>query len=53
MKGKGMENIIFLTFGTGMDAGLILNGRLYRGTYDISEIDAKTVCIAEAEFFDA
>lgn len=30
--GKGLENIIFLTFGTGLGAGLILNGRLYKGT---------------------
>ena len=30
--GKGTENMIFLTFGTGMGAGLILNGRLYSGT---------------------
>ena len=30
--GKGMENMIFLTFGTGMGAGLILGGRLYSGS---------------------
>ena len=30
--GKGTENMIFLTFGTGMGAGLILDGHLYRGT---------------------
>ena len=30
--GKGTENMIFLTFGTGMGSGLILNGRLYEGT---------------------
>lgn len=30
--GKGTENMIFLTFGTGFGAGLILNGRLYSGT---------------------
>ncbi len=29
--GKGAENLIFLTFGTGLGAGLILNGRLYTG----------------------
>lgn len=29
--GKGLQNLIFLTFGTGMGAGLILNGRLYSG----------------------
>lgn len=28
---KGFDNIIFLTFGTGMGAGLILNGALYEG----------------------
>jgi len=30
--GKGTKNMIFLTFGTGMGAGLILNGKLYSGT---------------------
>lgn len=29
--GNGCKNMIFLTFGTGMGAGLILDGRLYRG----------------------
>lgn len=29
--GRGYNNIIFLTFGTGMGAGLILNGKLYSG----------------------
>ena len=29
--GRGTENMIFLTFGTGMGAGLILNGKLYTG----------------------
>ena len=29
---RGFENVIFCTFGTGMGAGLILNGRLYEGT---------------------
>jgi glucokinase len=32
--GKGYNNIIFLTFGTGFGAGLILNGKLYSGTND-------------------
>lgn len=32
--GKGCENMAFLTFGTGLGAGLILNGRLYCGTND-------------------
>lgn len=34
--GKGTQNMIFLTFGTGMGAGLILNGRLYSGTNDLA-----------------
>ena len=29
--GKGCENMIFLTFGTGLGAGLVLGGRLYEG----------------------
>lgn len=32
--GKGYDNMIFLTFGTGLGAGLILDGRLYSGTND-------------------
>lgn len=32
--GKGTKNMIFLTFGTGMGAGLILDGKLYSGTSD-------------------
>jgi glucokinase len=32
--GRGFSNVIFLTFGTGMGAGLILNGTLYEGTND-------------------
>jgi glucokinase len=34
--GKGYDNMIFLTFGTGMGAGLILNGKLYSGTNDMA-----------------
>ena len=30
--GVGSENMLFLTFGTGLGAGVILNGRLYSGT---------------------
>jgi len=30
--GQGCKNMIFLTFGTGLGAGLILDGKLYRGT---------------------
>jgi len=34
--GRGTQNMIFLTFGTGMGAGLILDGRLYSGTSDLA-----------------
>ncbi len=33
---KGFNNVIFLTFGTGMGAGLILDGKLYSGTNDMA-----------------
>lgn len=33
--GRGTRNMIFLTFGTGMGSGLILNGQLYAGTNDL------------------
>jgi glucokinase len=32
--GRGTQNMIFLTFGTGLGAGLILDGKLYSGTND-------------------
>ena len=34
--GKGFESLIFLTFGTGMGAGLILNGKLHSGATDLA-----------------
>lgn len=34
--GHGCKNMVFLTFGTGMGAGLILDGRLYAGTNDMA-----------------
>ncbi len=30
--GKGTKNMVFMTFGTGLGAGLILNSKLYSGT---------------------
>lgn len=33
---KGSQNLIFLTFGTGQGAGLILDRRLYSGTTDLA-----------------
>ena len=32
--GRGTNNMVFMTFGTGLGAGLILNGKLYTGTND-------------------
>ena len=32
--GKGCQNIVFLTMGTGLGAGIIADGHLYRGTND-------------------
>jgi glucokinase len=34
--GKGTSNMIFLTFGTGMGGGLVLDSRLYSGTNDLA-----------------
>ncbi len=34
--GKGSRNMVFLTFGTGLGAGLILDGRIYTGTNDMA-----------------
>lgn len=32
--GRGYKNVVFLTFGTGLGSGLILDGQLYVGTTD-------------------
>jgi glucokinase len=34
--GKGCRNMVFLTMGTGLGAGIIADGRLYRGTIDLA-----------------
>lgn len=34
--GKGCKNMVFFTFGTGLGAGLILDGKLYSGTNDMA-----------------
>jgi glucokinase len=34
--GRGYENVIFLTMGTGLGGGIILGGRLYRGSSDLA-----------------
>jgi len=34
--GKGCQNMVFLTMGTGLGGGIITDGRLYRGTNDLA-----------------
>lgn len=34
--GRGTRNMVFLTMGTGLGAGLILNGRIYHGSSDMA-----------------
>lgn len=34
--GRGTRHMVFLTWGTGIGGGLILDGRLYRGTNDLA-----------------
>lgn len=34
--GKGCQNMVFLTMGTGLGAGIIADGRLYRGANDLA-----------------
>jgi glucokinase len=34
--GKGVQNMIFLTMGTGLGAGLIIGGRLFHGSSDMA-----------------
>ena len=34
--GKGLSDVVFLTFGTGLGAGLILGGKLYSGASDMA-----------------
>lgn len=34
--GRGADNMIFLTMGTGLGAGIIIDGRLYHGTNDLA-----------------
>jgi glucokinase len=34
--GRGHDSIVFLTFGTGMGAGLVLDGRIYAGASDMA-----------------
>lgn len=42
--GRGASNMIFMTMGTGIGGGLILDGRLYRGTNDLAgEVGHQTI----------
>ncbi len=34
--GRGFDNVVFLTMGTGLGAGIIADGRLYHGTDDLA-----------------
>ncbi len=34
--GRGVQNMVFLTMGTGLGAGIITDGRLYHGTNDLA-----------------
>jgi glucokinase len=44
--GKGTRNMLFLTMGTGVGAGLILDGCLYRGTNEMAgEVGHQTILI--------
>lgn len=42
--GRGARNVVYLTQGTGIGGGLILEGRLYRGTNDLAgEVGHQTI----------
>jgi glucokinase len=44
--GQGAQNMVFLTMGTGIGGGLILDGRLYRGTNDLAgEVGHQTILV--------
>ncbi len=44
--GRGTRNMVFMTWGTGIGGGLVLDGRLYRGTNDLAgEIGHTTVLL--------
>lgn len=44
--GRGTRNMLFLTLGTGIGGGLILDGRLYRGTNDLAgEVGHQTILL--------
>jgi glucokinase len=44
--GRGFKNLVFLTMGTGIGGGIILDGNLYRGTNDLAgEVGHQTILL--------
>lgn len=44
--GRGTRNMVFMTWGTGIGGGLVIDGKLYRGTNDLAgEIGHTTVVL--------
>jgi glucokinase len=44
--GQGCRNLVFMTMGTGIGGGIVLDGRLYRGTNDLAgELGHQTILI--------
>jgi glucokinase len=44
--GRGARNLIFITMGTGVGGGIVLDGRLFRGTNDLAgELGHQTILI--------
>ena len=44
--GQGVNNLVFVTMGTGIGGGIIIDGKLYRGTNDLAgEIGHQTILL--------
>lgn len=44
--GRGVQNLVFLTMGTGIGGGIIIEGKLYRGTNDLAgEVGHQTILL--------
>jgi glucokinase len=44
--GRGLKNVIYMTMGTGIGGGLVLDGQLYRGTNDLAgELGHQTLLV--------
>jgi len=46
---KGTKTSVFLTLGTGVGAGIVINGKLWRGTHGVASELGHTVMIADGE----